>query len=189
MDRVQGHLKEVWWLLMIRGIALILFGVVAVLWPGLTLVIIAAAFAAYLIIAGVVNLIVGVRAIGHMSLWFLTLLLGLAQIGVGIYLVKHNLVLATFIAVLGFSLIFYGILEVIAAFEPGEDSGRRFLLVIAGALSLIAGIVVILYPASSGLAFAWVLGLWALVSGAIQVAMCLSLHSKFVEADHRLREA
>ena len=185
MERVQGHLKEVWWLLLIRGIALILFGVVAVVWPAETLLVISIAFAVYLLIAGIVNLIAGIRAIGHMSLWFLQMLLGLAELGVGIYILKNHLALATFIAVMGISLIFYGIIEVIAAFEPGEDAGRRFLLIIGGALSLIAGFVVLAYPASSGLAFTWVLGLWGLVSGSIQVAMCLSLHSKFIEADRR----
>jgi uncharacterized membrane protein HdeD (DUF308 family) len=178
MEGVEGHLREIWWLFLLRGIALILFGVVAVMWPGLTLVGIAAAFAAYLLVAGVINIIGAFTGQSRLSLWWLTLILGLAQLGVGIYLIKHNLVLATFIAVLGITLIFYGIMEVIVAFEPGEDAGRRFLLIIGGALGIIAGFIVLRYPVNSGLAFTWVLGLWALVSGSISVAMALSVHSK-----------
>lgn len=185
MDSVRGHLKEVWWLLMLRGIALILFGVVAVLWPDLTLLVLATAFAAYLLVGGVADIIMSIRAIGHRSLWFLTLLLGLAEIGIGVFLIKNRLVLATFIAVVGLSLIVFGILEIIAAFEPGEDSGHRFLAIIGGALALIAGFVTLRYPVSSGLAFAWVLGVWGLVAGAMQVAMCLSLRSQVHELERR----
>jgi uncharacterized membrane protein HdeD (DUF308 family) len=179
MDGMDRHLRDLWWLLLLRGIALLLFGVVAVMWPGLTLVGIAAAFAAYLLVAGVVNIIGSISGQSRLSLWWLAMLLGLAQIGVAIYLLKNNLVLATFIAVLGISLIFYGIMEVILAFEPGEDAGRRFLLIIGGALGVIAGFIVIRYPVSSGLAFTWVLGVWALISGAIQVAMSLSVHHRY----------
>src|SRR5216683_8245783 len=163
---------------MLRGIALILFGVVAVVWPGLTLVVLAAAFAVYLLVAGVVDVIAGIRGESRRSMWFLTLILGLAEIGVSVYILKHQLVLATFIAVIGLSLVAFGILEVIGAFEPGEDSGRRFLLIIGGLLSLVAGFITLRYPVSSGLAFAWILGVWGLVAGAVQIAMCLSLRSR-----------
>jgi uncharacterized membrane protein HdeD (DUF308 family) len=185
MDSVRGHLREVWWLFMLRGIALILFGVVAVLWPGLTLVALATAFAAFLLIGGLADIITGIRAIGHRGMWFLSLLLGLAEIGVGVYLLKNKLVLATFIAVVGISLIVFGILEIIAGFEFGDDGGRRFLAIIGGALSIIAGFITLRYPVTSGLAFAWVLGVWGLVAGAMQVAMCLSMRSQFHELERR----
>jgi uncharacterized membrane protein HdeD (DUF308 family) len=178
MDGIRSHANEMWWLLMLRAIALLLFGVVATVWPGLTLLVLATAFAVYLLVAGVVDIIGGIRGIGNRSMWFLTMLLGLAEIGVAIYLFKHNLVLGTFIAVLGLSLVVFGILEVISAFEPGEDGGRRFLLIIGGLLSFIAGVITLRYPASSGLTFVWILGVWGLIAGCVQVAMCLSLRSQ-----------
>ena len=124
MNPIQSHINEVWWLLMLRGIALILFGVVAVLWPGLTLLALATVFAAFLLISGVIDIITGIRAEGKRSLWFLTVLLGLAEIGLGVFILKTGLALATFIALVGFTLLIVGIVEVIAAFEPGEDAGR-----------------------------------------------------------------
>jgi uncharacterized membrane protein HdeD (DUF308 family) len=185
MNGIESHLKEVWWLLLLRGIALILFGVVAVVWPGLTLIALSTLFAVYLLIAGVVDIIAGVRAEGRRSMWFLTIILGLLEIGVGVFLLKTGLALATFIALIGLALMVYGIIEIIAAFEPGEDAGRRFLLIIAGGISVVAGFIVLRYPASSGLAFTWVLGVWGLILGALQIAMCLSLKSKLDEADRR----
>jgi uncharacterized membrane protein HdeD (DUF308 family) len=184
MNPSLRHLHEIWWLLMLRGIALVLFGVVAVLWPGLTLVALAVAFAAYLLIGGIVNIIDGVLGIGRRSLWFLTLVIGLAELGVAIWLLKNHYVLGTFIAVVGLSLVILGILEIIAAFEPGEDAGRRFLTIVGGALALIAGFITLRYPVSSGFAFTWVLGLWGLVAGALQIAMCLSLHSRMTALEH-----
>jgi|ERR1700683_3524809 len=178
MNPSLRHLHEIWWLLMIRGIALTLFGVIAVLWPGLTLVALAVAFAVYLLIGGVVNIIEGVMAAGHRSLWWLTLAIGLAELGVAVWLLKNNYVLGTFIGVVGLSLVILGILEIVVAFEPNEDPGRRFLTIIGGALALIAGFITLRYPVSSGLAFTWVLGFWGLVAGAMQIAMCLSAHSR-----------
>jgi uncharacterized membrane protein HdeD (DUF308 family) len=183
MNASARHLKDIWWLFMIRGIALILFGLVAVLWPGLTLVAIATAFAVLLLVSGVADIVSGIRAIGHRGMWFLTMLLGLAELGVAVYLIKNRYVLATFIAIVGLSLVVIGILEIIAAFEPGEDSGRRFLTIIVGALAVIAGFIVLRYPVSSGLTFTWVLGLWGLIAGAVQVAMCLSLRSHLDELE------
>jgi uncharacterized membrane protein HdeD (DUF308 family) len=179
MERIHSHLREVWWLLLIRGLALIIFGVVAVVWPGLTLLALATLFAVYLLIAGVIDIITGVRAQGHRGLWFLTILLGLGEVGLGVYLLKTGLALATLIAVVGLALIIIGIIEIIAAFEPGEDPGRRFLLIIGGAITLIAGFITLRYPAASGLAFTWVLGVWGLVWGALQIAMCLSIRSRY----------
>jgi uncharacterized membrane protein HdeD (DUF308 family) len=187
MNAIQSHLNEVWWLLMLRGLALILFGVIAVIWPGLTLLALATAFAVFLLISGVIDIITGIRAEGKRSLWFLTMLLGLAEIGVAVFLLKTGLALSTFIALLGFSLIVIGIVEIVAAFEPGEDPGRRFLLIVAGALGLIAGFAVLRYPISSGLAFAWVIGAWGLISGSIQVAMCLSMRAKLHEIEKTAR--
>ena len=180
---MRRHLREVWWLFLLRGIALILFGVAAVVWPDVTLVAIAIAFAVYLLISGVIHIIASIRGQNALGMWFLELLLGLAEIGVGVYLLKNKLALAAFIAVVGIALIFYGILEVITAFEPGEDSGRRFLLIVGGALGIVAGFIVLRYPVSSGLAFTWVLGVWGLVVGAMQVAMALSLHHQFAELE------
>jgi uncharacterized membrane protein HdeD (DUF308 family) len=111
---------------MLRGIALLLFGLVAVFWPGLTLIALATVFAAYLLVTGVINIIASISGQSRRSLWFLTLMLGLAQIGVAIYLLKSSLVLATFIALIGIVLIVLGILEIIAAFEPGEDLAGGF---------------------------------------------------------------
>jgi uncharacterized membrane protein HdeD (DUF308 family) len=182
MEALHSHLKEVWWLLLLRGLALVLFGAVAVVWPGLTLLALATLFAVYLLIAGVIDIISGVRAQGRRSLWFLTVLLGLGEVGLGVYLLKSGIALATFIAALGLALIIIGIVEIIAAFEAGEEQGRRFLLIIGGALTIIAGFVTLRYPVSSGLAFAWVLGVWGLVWGSLQIAMCLSLRSAFNDA-------
>lgn len=187
MNAMQRHLHDIWWLFMLRGIVLILFGLVAVLWPGLTLVALATAFAVLLLLSGIADIIAAIRGIAHQSMWFLTMLLGLGELGVGVYLLKNHYALATFIALVGLSLVIIGILEIIAAFEPGEDAGRRFLVIIMGALSIIAGFIVLRYPVSSGLAFVWVLGLWGLIAGAVQVAMCLSLRQALIELEAATR--
>ncbi len=186
MAQAQGNalaFKDIWWMILLQGIVLILFGIFAMVWPGLTLAILAVAFALLLLVQGVVDIIVGVMGFSKRSLWFLTLLAGVLQVGLGVFLLRHSLVtLATFIALVGLALIVQGVFRVITAFESNYDGGEKFLLVTIGVLGVVVGAIVLANPVSGGLAFVWALGLYGVVVGAISVAMGLSIRSKLEAA-------
>lgn len=166
-----------WWALTIQGIAAILFGVVAVVWPGMTLVTLVYILSAFIAISGVVNIVQAVMSIGKHRAWFLTMLLGFLQVGVGLYFVRHlNVTLATFILVAGLVFVARGVIEVVAAFaEDGVSSTGRTLTILAGLVSFLVGIVLLFQPVAGGLAFVWLFGLYALVSGPLLIAMSLDV--------------
>jgi uncharacterized membrane protein HdeD (DUF308 family) len=157
---------------MLRAVALLLLGVVALAWPGLTLAVLSAAFAAYLLFAGVANLVSGVTSLATTRMWFLDIVVGVVEVGVAAYALKHDLSAATLILVVGFFLLGRGILEVIAAFDSA-DLQHRNLALFVGALSIVAGFAILRHDASGGVAFAWVLGVYALVAGAVNVSVAL----------------
>ncbi len=165
-----------WWGLTIRGIAAILFGVAAVFWPGITLVTLVYLLSAYVLVVGVVNIVQGVMSIGKGGTWILTLLLGLLELGVGVYFVRHPAVsFATFVLVAGFLFIAWGVLEVVAALaEPASATGRT-LMIISGVAAFLVGVVLLFQPESGGVAFVWFLGLYALISGPLLIAMSLDV--------------
>lgn len=168
--------KPMWEALMVRGIAGILFGIVAVFWPGLTLVTLVYIFSVYILISGVVGIITGVSHLVKGNKWFLGLLLGFAELGVGIYLVRHPLVtFATLILLIGLILIARGVFEVVMAFTEDNYATHKLLVIMGGVLSAIVGIIVLLQPAAGGVAFVWVLGLYALITGPILVALSLDV--------------
>lgn len=178
MDTETRALEANWWALTLRGIVAVIFGIAAVFWPGITLVTLVYLFSAWVLVDGVVRIVTGVSRIGGHRLGFLTLLVGLLEVGVGVYLVRHpHVTFATLILLIGFMLIVGGIVEVVAALSARESATGKTLAVIAGVLAVLAGIVLLFQPAASGVAFVWILGLYALLTGPMLIAMSLDLHN------------
>lgn len=171
---VNNEAQQLWALWLVRSVALIIFGIFAVVWPGITLALISVAFALFLIVSGISDVITGLVTIGKRSLWFLTLLLGVLEAGVGVYLLRHSLLeLGVFIALVGLAFIVKGILEVVAAFDQPHTGGEKTLMVLIGLIAVIVGIVILAHPASGGLAFVWALGLYGILAGAVGVALAI----------------
>lgn len=172
-------IRAFWWLILLRGIALLFLGIIAVAWPGITLVILSYIFAFFILWTGIVNTVHGIVSIPHRNGWLLSLILGLIQIGVSIYILKNPLLtLATFILLVGFMFLLQGVLEIIAAFID-KDAGSRILDIIGGILGILAGFFVLRYPLEGGLAFVWVMGVYGIVAGSITIAASLSMRNLF----------
>jgi len=171
-------------LLTVRGIAAILFGFAAVFWPGLTIVTLVYLFGAFVLVSGLVGLVASLTNMydtSHSALSRIMLgLLALLQIGVAVYLIRHPFVtVSTFILIIGFTLLISGVLDAIGGlFDSNNDGGTRMLNIIMGILGVIAGLIVLQYPASSGVAFVWVLGLYALISGPLMIASASSIKNQ-----------
>lgn len=183
--RENMYLSSKWWILTIQGIAAILFGIACVFWPGLTLVTFVYLFGLYLAIAGVLSMIEGLMSIGRRKAWVLTLLLGLVEIGLGVYLLRHpNVAFGVLILLVGFMLVFFGIFAIVAALADREASATgKMLSIITGVIAGLAGIFMFFQPAASGVAFVWIIGLFALIQGPIMIAMSLDVKSAF--EDHK----
>lgn len=176
--------KAMWEALVIRGIAGILFGLAAVFWPGLTLVVLVYIFSIYILISGIVGVVQAVVDLTRKKSWFLPLLLGIAEVGVGLYLVRHPQVsFATFILLGGLIFIVRGVFEVVMAVTEAENATNKMLLIIGGVLSVLVGVVLLLQPVASGVAFVWVLGLYALITGPVMIA--LAVDAKRVAEGHK----
>lgn len=168
--------KPMWEALVFRGVAGILFGISAVFWPSETLVVLVYLFGIYILVSGLVSMVESVVSLTKGSNWFWRMLIGIAELGVGLYLVRHPAVtFTTFILVAGLVLIARGVLEGLMALLEDNTATNRMLLIISGILSVLVGIVILLQPVSGGIAFVWILGLYALVTGPIWVALGLDV--------------
>ena len=158
--------------LTVRGVAAILFGLVALFWPGLTLVTLVYVFSAFLLVSGLIGMIMSIVTIRSNRYWFMDLLLSFLELGIGVYLVRHiTVTLATFILLVGISFVVRGVVEIVRAFVDSSASGHRILVGLGGLVGLVAGIVVLRQPVAGGIAFVWVLGLYALISGPLMIAL------------------
>jgi uncharacterized membrane protein HdeD (DUF308 family) len=171
---MKTFLQATWWLLLLRGLALLLVGLFALAWPGLTLYGFVFGFAIYVLVVGVLNLITTLSSLGRLPLWFLSIVLAALEIGVGAYALRHlTMAVATTVLLVGLVLVVRGILEVISAYGDGYDARHRSLVAIAGILSLAAGVLIWAYPTAGSLAFTWVIGLYGLVVGSFLLALAI----------------
>lgn len=178
---LRNIVNELWWLTMIESVLAIFFGIAAIFWPGLTLVILVYLFSAFVLLWGIAEIVNALMSIGHRDTWWLTLLFGLVGLGVGVYLVRHPSVsFTTFILLIGLTLIVRGVFDAIGTFMDRRSSSHRILLLIAGLLAVVAGIVILTQPVAGGVAFVWVLGLYALIFGVIHFTIALEARRELV---------
>jgi len=135
----------------------------------------------YFVWQGAFSILLGVLVLVWPKLTFLTLLLlvalGIFQLGVGAYLVQRPCITAlTLVTLLGLLFVLQGFVFVFRTFLGGNmDGGQRALSFIFGALSLIAGVWLWKYPLQGALAYVWLIGLYAIISGVIQIASAKEL--------------
>lgn len=168
--------KDMWSVLAVRGIVAILFGLAAIFWPALTLVTLVYLVSAYLLVSGVVGLVVGLINIGNGKISFLSrilsIVLSVVEIGVGVYLLSHiAIAFATFVLIVGLVLIARGIADAFSGIFEEKSVTNKTILTATGILSAIVGVIILMQPATAGVAFVWILGLYALIIGPMLLAL------------------
>lgn len=166
--------------LVVRGILAIIFGVAAIFWPGLTLVTLVYLFSAFILVNGIMDLIFGVDRLisGAQAVWtrILMLLVAVLQIGVGVYLLRHpGVSFATLILLIGFTFIVRGVFEIVSGLFEKASSSYKVLTILGGILAFVAGIVVLFQPVTSGVVFVWILGVYALITGPLMIALAMDV--------------
>jgi uncharacterized membrane protein HdeD (DUF308 family) len=163
--------KENWWALVLGGVATVTFGIAAVFWPGLTLLVLLYLFSAYVLISGVVNISAGISSLEKSDSWFLPVVLGAFELGVGIYLLRHTAVkFSTFIVLIGFTLIARGVIEAVVAYLGARTPVKAQAISYVSSLgALAAGITILFAKEAQGVAFVWILGLYAIVVGTLRI--------------------
>ena len=170
-------LADNWWLLLLRGIVAIAFGVMAFFWPGLTLVTLTLLWGAYAVTDGVIAIWAALNASGGDAgpRWWLGLS-GVVSILAGVvtfyYTGTTTLVLLMFIAVWA---IIIGALQIWGAIALRKVLQNEWLLVVNGVLSIAFGAVLLAQPGTGALAFAWMIAWYAIFFGCLYVALAFKL--------------
>ncbi|HEX6542459.1 MAG TPA: HdeD family acid-resistance protein [Ktedonobacterales bacterium] len=173
MDTVFG---EHWWAVGLRGVLAIIFGILALVWPGITLVVLIAFFGAYALIDGIVAVYVAIRGREANRNWGWLLIEGIAGIVIGILTFlwpgTTALVLLLFIAAWA---IITGITEIVQAIQLRRVINNEWLLIIGGILSVIFGILLLFFPAAGALALVWLIGIYAILFGIVLLVLAWRL--------------
>jgi uncharacterized membrane protein HdeD (DUF308 family) len=168
-------LAKNWWLLLLRGIAAIIFGVLAFAWPGVTLLTLILFYGAFALVDGVLAIIAAITGGAPGPRWWLAIvgLLGIAA-GLLTFLMPglSALVLLFFIA--GWAIA-TGVFQIMGAIQLRKEIDNEWLLILGGIISVLFGIGVMLAPGAGALALVWVIGTYAIIIGVLFVALAFRL--------------
>jgi uncharacterized membrane protein HdeD (DUF308 family) len=178
----DGLINELWWVGILQGVLAVFFGITALFWPGLTLVNLVYLFSGFVLGLGIIEIMHGIMSIRRRNTWWVTLLVGLIGLGVGVYLLRHpGVSFDTFILVIGIGLIARGVLDAVRSFVDRTPAVNRALSAVLGIAAIAAGILILLQPVGGGVAFVWILGLYALIYGTFTLALAFEMRSAFEE--------
>jgi uncharacterized membrane protein HdeD (DUF308 family) len=164
------------WMLILRGAFAILFGVLAIAWPGMTLILLVAMFAAYALVGGFASVAAAFARRGSDGQWWLLLLLGIVSVGAGVYaLVYPALTALLLVLVMGVNAVLTGALDIALAIRLRRVLRTRWPLVLSGIVSLLFGALVLAAPGPGAMAMVWLISLHALLTGVLLLSLGLRI--------------
>ena len=184
-DPLVSFAKGVWWLVLLRGILAIVFGVIALVAPGAALTAIAIVYGAYALVDGVTTIAHAVRVRTSMPRWGWLLAGGVAGVLAGLVALILPGLVGTFggLVVL-WTIVIWSIIAGVMGLRSaaGAPSGRgKTWGIVSGILSLLLGVIlaiaVIVTPGATLLGLIWTVGVWAIVFGVVLVVTAFSVRS------------
>ena len=172
-------LSRHWWAVALRGVAAILFGVLALVWPGITVFALVIVFGAYALVDGAFTLVAafgnrdGGRTRGSRA-WLVAR--GIAGILTGIIAaVWPGITALALLWVIALWAMVTGLLEIVAAYQLRKEMRREWLLALSGALSVLFGVLLLVWPAAGALTLIVLIGIAAIAFGITLLMLGLRL--------------
>lgn len=172
------YLINHWWMLLIRGLSAIAFGVLAFVWPQLTLLVLVLLFAAHALIDGIAAIFLGVRLkrVTDAPIWGSMVLVGLVSIAAGIVaFVWPGITALAALYVIAIWAILRGVLEISAAIRLRHAIENEWFLGLAGLTSILLGVLLFAWPAAGLMSLIWLIGSLAIVFGVLEVLVAFRL--------------
>ena len=178
MSVVLARLGRAWGWIVAYGVLSVLAGIIAVVWVGATLVVIAIVFALQILFAAVYQFVFAFAIPPELG-WLraLVALLAVVSLVIAVYLLGHvGLTLRLLAILLGAYWIVQGVIELFLAIGHQEIESRTWI-VVSAILSVLAGAVVVMFPVASLVFLTYVLGFWLILFGAALIARGFLLRS------------
>jgi uncharacterized membrane protein HdeD (DUF308 family) len=174
-----AFLARNWWILVVRGVAAIVFGVLTFLWPGLSLAVLVIVWGAYALADGVIGLFgafTGPRTDGFP--WWL-LITAIAGILAGIFTFMSPAItaIALLYLIAAFAIV-RGVMTISAAIRLRKEIDNEWLLVLAGTASLLFGVLILLFPGTGALAIVLYIGAAAVVIGVLEIVLGFKMRGR-----------
>ena len=175
---VKSVARAMWWLVLLRGILMVLFGIIALAWPGIALLSLVWIFGFYAILDGIAAIGIGVRTRGEPH-WIWTIVQGVVSVLAGLVaLVWPGVTALALLFVVAFWAILLGIGEIGGAMASRRRGSNAWgWTLAAGILNVVFGVLLLIWPASGILTLVWLVGVFALVGGVALIVLAFRVRS------------
>jgi uncharacterized membrane protein HdeD (DUF308 family) len=176
-DSLGEALARNWWLIALRGVLGVIFGVIALVMPVATILALVLLFSAYMVVDGAIAIYAAIRAARKQEGWGFLVFQGIASLAAAaIAFMWPGLTVVAFVLLIAAWSIVSGCLMLAAAMRTEQ---ARWWLVLGGAAALLYGFLMIVAPLSGAVVLTWWLGAFALVFGAALIILSLKLRSRY----------
>jgi uncharacterized membrane protein HdeD (DUF308 family) len=181
IENTEAVLARNWWAIALRGAFAILFGIIAILMPGVTIASLVLLFAAYMLVDGVLAIVAGVRAARKHERWGALILEGIVDLVAGaIAIVWPLATVLAFVYLLAAWAIVSGALLIGTTFRLRymRSVPSRWLMVFSGIVSVIWGVLLVVWPLTGALVLTWWLAAYALLFGGALLILAFRLRRR-----------
>jgi uncharacterized membrane protein HdeD (DUF308 family) len=181
---MSAVLANNWWAVALRGVLAIIFGLIALILPGATMLSLVLLFSAYMLVDGIFAIVSAVRAGRQHERWGLLVLGGVADIVAGVIaFLWPGITVLAFVLLIAAWAIVSGTLMTVAAFRLTIDHGRWWL-VLGGIASVVFGVLLVVAPLAGAVVLTWWIGAYALVFGVALLILAFKLRSRSASQQH-----
>lgn len=166
-----------WWLMLLRGIAAFAFGILALIWPSMTWLVLLTYYAVYCILEGILALGLGVSGGKGHRVWGQMLLVGFLGLGAGIVIVLWpKLTTYALLVIIASWAIARGIVEIVAAVRIRNEVQGEWILALDGVISIALGSVLLAHPTLGLPTVLWMIIAFAIATGILLILFSIKLH-------------
>ncbi len=165
-----------WWLLLLGGLISVGVGIVALIWPGKTIVVVAILFAIYLIISGIFEIVRSFASGLTGGTRVLLIITGVLSVILGIFAIRSAFHAVEILVIfVGIAFLFRGFASLFLGFDAKDGRGWNIFF---GVIMLIGGVVILVWPAVSIVTLAWVIGIWLVIIGIYEIIAAFMVRNR-----------
>lgn len=172
LERFSAH----WWVFLLRGIAALLFGCIAIFNPDITIYVLVLIFGAYAVVDGIAAIAISMRGSHADQKWLILLIEGFASLAVGIIsFLNPGLTAIVFAYLLAAWAILTGVFAIVSAVQVRAHLPDEWLWIASGTISILFGIAIAVLPAAGIVIWSYLIGIYAFIAGVALIGFAIRL--------------
>ncbi|MFE5474409.1 MULTISPECIES: HdeD family acid-resistance protein [unclassified Nocardia] len=178
--------KKTWQTVLVTGLLAVVLGIIVLVWPGPSLLVAGILFGIYMVVSGIFQLIAAFTHLPSTSFRVLSFISGVLSLIIGVFCFRDDLTSIVLLGLfIGISWLFRGVAVLFAAISESGVPGRGWQI-FYGIISALAGVVLIVWPISSLTTLVWVVGIFLIVIGVMEVITAFGIRKDAHLLDEQL---